>query len=170
MNKNSNWYRLLAKATYQAYLALGPLRRFMDGVRRARLFGAIGVHANSDISVDLMVKHPENLRIGRFVRVGPNCQIGAAASVIIEDGVTLSEGVVIETAGLNTRIVGREHVCKPILIKKGAWIGTRAILLGGAVVGENSIVAAGSVVKGDVPDGNIYSRGLLREIRKNAAN
>jgi acetyltransferase-like isoleucine patch superfamily enzyme len=39
---------------------------------------------------------------------------------------------------------------KPIVIEKNVWIAAGAIIIGG-VVGENSVVAAGSVVTKDIP-------------------
>ncbi|MNE70842.1 Maltose O-acetyltransferase [compost metagenome] len=44
---------------------------------------------------------------------------------------------------------------KPIHIKKNAWIGANATILQGVTIGENAIVAAGSVVSKDVPDNTI---------------
>jgi acetyltransferase-like isoleucine patch superfamily enzyme len=46
-------------------------------------------------------------------------------------------------------------VCKPILIKRKAWIGVGATILPGVTVGENAVVAAGAVVSKDVPDNTI---------------
>ena len=42
--------------------------------------------------------------------------------------------------------------CKPIHIKKGAWIGAGASILAGVTVGEYAIVGAGAIVTKDVPD------------------
>lgn len=41
-------------------------------------------------------------------------------------------------------------ICKPIHIKENAWIGARATILPGITIGENSVVAGGSVVTKDV--------------------
>lgn len=38
-------------------------------------------------------------------------------------------------------------------IGAGAWIGTRAVILGGARIGEDAVVGAGAVVAGNVPAG-----------------
>ena len=40
--------------------------------------------------------------------------------------------------------------CKPIIIKRNAWIGAAATILPGVTIGENAIVAAGAVVSKDV--------------------
>ena len=40
---------------------------------------------------------------------------------------------------------------KPIVIERNVWIAAGATIIGGVTVGENSVVAAGSVVTKDVP-------------------
>jgi len=42
---------------------------------------------------------------------------------------------------------------RDVEIGPGAWIGTRAIVLGPCRVGADAVVAAGAVVTHDVPDG-----------------
>lgn len=39
----------------------------------------------------------------------------------------------------------------PVIIKDNVWIGMNAVVLKGVTIGENSVVAAGSVVTKDVP-------------------
>ena len=45
---------------------------------------------------------------------------------------------------------------KPVVIKKGAFIGCNSIICKGVIVGERSIVAAGSVVVKSIPDDEIW--------------
>ena len=57
--------------------------------------------------------------------------------------------------------------CKPIVIKKGAWIGAGSTIMGGVTVGEGAVVAAASVVTKDVPPKTIYGGNpakLIKEI------
>jgi len=42
-----------------------------------------------------------------------------------------------------------------VVIKEGAIIGSRAVILAGITVGKNSVVAMGSVVTKDVPDNTV---------------
>jgi acetyltransferase-like isoleucine patch superfamily enzyme len=56
-------------------------------------------------------------------------------------------------------------VPKPIHIKKNVWIGANATILQGVTIGENSVVAAGSVVSNDVPD-NVVVGGIPARIIK----
>jgi acetyltransferase-like isoleucine patch superfamily enzyme len=51
---------------------------------------------------------------------------------------------------------------KPIVIERNVWIAAGATIIGGVTVGENSVVAAGSVVTKDVPR-IPSSEGIRRE-------
>lgn len=56
---------------------------------------------------------------------------------------------------------------QPIVLGERAWIGTGAIILPGVHVGENAIVAAGSVVAQDVAAGTLVGGNPARVIHKN---
>jgi len=42
-------------------------------------------------------------------------------------------------------------ITKEIVIENNVWLGTRVIILGGVIIGEGSIIQAGSVVVSDIP-------------------
>ena len=46
-------------------------------------------------------------------------------------------------------------IAKPVFIERNAWIAAGATILGGVTVGENSVVAAGSVVTRNVPPNSL---------------
>jgi acetyltransferase-like isoleucine patch superfamily enzyme len=55
---------------------------------------------------------------------------------------------------------------KPVTIGDKAWIGLNAIILKGVMIGEGSIVAAGSVVTHDVPPYAVVAGNPARVIRE----
>jgi acetyltransferase-like isoleucine patch superfamily enzyme len=55
---------------------------------------------------------------------------------------------------------------EPILIKKGASIGSGATILSHVTIGENAIIGAGSVVTKDVPANTIVAGNPARFVRK----
>ena len=55
---------------------------------------------------------------------------------------------------------------KPIAIGNGVWIGSRAIILGGANIGQNCVIAAGSVVGRPIPQNTIWGGIPARLIKK----
>ena len=54
---------------------------------------------------------------------------------------------------------------KPIVIQKNVWIAAGATVIGGVTIGENSVVAAGSVVTRDVQPNALVGGNPARLIR-----
>jgi len=104
----------------------------------------------------------KNAYIDFDVKIGNNCKIQNNCSVYhgttLEDGVMLGPHTVI-TNDKNPRAVNPDGSLKQAcdwkvqktLIKTGATIGARTVVLGGIVIGEWALVGAGSVVTKDVP-------------------
>lgn len=95
-----------------------------------------------------------SLVIGDNVTIANNCSIDYSGKVTIENNVTLSMGTVILSHKHDPVAMAHgDHktaIPSSIMIKKGAWIGTNALLLPGVTVGEYSVVGAGAVVTKDV--------------------
>jgi hypothetical protein len=51
-------------------------------------------------------------------------------------------------------------------IGPGCWIGTGAVILPGARIGRNVVVAAGAVVRGAVPDHAVVAGAPARVVRR----
>jgi hypothetical protein len=51
-------------------------------------------------------------------------------------------------------------------IGPGCWIGTGAVILPGARIGRNVVVAAGAVVRGTVPDHAVVAGAPARVVRR----
>ncbi len=49
------------------------------------------------------------------------------------------------SVNFDNRITNTDIVSKPILIKKGAFIGACSIILKGVTIGERAVIGAGSV-------------------------
>lgn len=114
------------------------------------------------------IKFPERIKLGEGVVIGPKTTIGAKGGVSLEDHVRISEGVMIESAGLDFGgIPPYPHIAKPIIIERGVWIGARAMILAGVTVGAKSVIGAGVVVTRSVPPGSVVigARSVLRPQR-----
>jgi UDP-2-acetamido-3-amino-2,3-dideoxy-glucuronate N-acetyltransferase len=97
------------------------------------------------------------------VSIGSNCKIQNGVfvyhGVTLQDGVFLGPGVILTNDRLprainpdGTQKSDADWEVGPILIKHGASIGARAVILPGVTVGRFALVGAGSVVTHDVPD------------------
>ena len=90
------------------------------------------------------------------VKVGKNVFIGIESFIDDEAPglIKIEDDVII---AFRATIVAHDDVTSsvaPIDIRKGAYIGTGAIITMGVEIGENAIVGAGAVVTKDVPAGN----------------
>ena len=106
---------------------------------------------NTVVNNQLTVVVPKNVKIGKDVTVMNGALMMAAGGITIEDKVLIAA---------NVKLISNNHdpyerdvlLCKPILIKKGAWIGAGSTILPGVTVGKYAIVGSDSVVTKDVPD------------------
>jgi acetyltransferase-like isoleucine patch superfamily enzyme len=104
------------------------------------------------------VKNPENIRLGRGVVIGPKCTLGGTGGITLGNHVRLSEGVMIESAGLDfSGDPPYPHTHEPIVIEDGVWIGSHAVILAGVTLGARSIVGAGAVVSRSVAADTVVS-------------
>lgn len=127
----------------------------------------------STIDSSTTVFTPFHTNFGRHITLGKNIFINHGCSFLDLGGITIEDDVLI---GPQVCIVTENHPIDPtkrksldlksVTIKKNAWIGANATILPGVTVGENSIIAAGSVVTKDVPDNTVVGGVPAKEIKK----
>jgi acetyltransferase-like isoleucine patch superfamily enzyme len=96
------------------------------------------------------------LQMGDNCFVGDETLIDLADEIIMEEDVTLAERVTILT---HVNVGFRDHplqkyfpsYSKKVILKRGCFVGTNVTILPGVTVGECAFVAAGAVVREDVP-------------------
>jgi acetyltransferase-like isoleucine patch superfamily enzyme len=109
----------------------------------------------------------DEIRVGRNVFVNQNCTFYDLGGLDIADDVMIGPNVSLITTGHPVEPSERRAVTigKPIVIERNVWIAAGAIVIGGVTVGENSVVAAGSVVTRDVPPNALVGGNPARVIR-----
>jgi acetyltransferase-like isoleucine patch superfamily enzyme len=127
---------------------------------------------DSEIDESVTVFTPFHINYGKHTKIGKNvfinfdCVFLDLGGITIEDNVLIAPKVSLLTEGHPTAIEDRHSlISKPIHIKKNAWIGANATILPGVTIGENAIVASGSVVSKDVPD-NTLAGGIPAKFLK----
>jgi acetyltransferase-like isoleucine patch superfamily enzyme len=107
------------------------------------------------------------IRVGQRVFINQNCTLYDLAELRIGDDVMIGPNVSLMTAGHPVAPSQRRAsiVAKPIVIERNVWIAAGATIIGGVTVGENSVVAAGSVVTRDVPPNTLVGGNPARVIR-----
>jgi len=92
----------------------------------------------------------ENLcTIGRYCKLESECYITAYST--LEDRVFVAPGVVTSNDNFLGRTPERFKHFKGIVVRRGGRIGAGSVILPGITVGEDALVAAGSLVTRDVP-------------------
>jgi acetyltransferase-like isoleucine patch superfamily enzyme len=93
------------------------------------------------------------IAIGPYALICPGVRISAARSIVIGESCMLAQGVLLTDAdwhGLYDRSepIGRTA---PLTVGNNVWIGDSAILCKGVRIGDNAVIGAGSVVRGEIP-------------------
>ena len=109
-------------------------------------------------------------RIYGDVEIGDDCWIGEGAwfinheKVVIGNNVCISQRAIICSGGHDYRSVSLTYKHAPITIDDGAWVCLDAKILPGTSIGKGSVIAAGEVARGDIPDFHKLIGGKLKSI------
>lgn len=143
---------------------------------RVFLLRLAGAKIGSD-TVILQVKFFNLYHYGfRKLKIGSNCFLGdevmldTRGEIIIEDEVTISNRSTIVThinVGYPDHPLQKYYPTKEekVVIKRGSYIGTGAILLPGITIGPESVVGAAAVVTRNVPKRSVVAGVPARVIK-----
>ena len=152
------------------------------GFPAATLMGTASIHIGSGTLIGRQVtlsvgygpddtNNPERgLVIGDRCVIGARSSLTAHSSIVLGDDVWCGQDVFVCDAShgyqeLDTPIGRQLGVHQPVSIGSGTWIGHGAIILPGATIGRNVVVAAGTVVRGAVEDYSVVGGAASRTIR-----
>jgi acetyltransferase-like isoleucine patch superfamily enzyme len=119
--------------------------------RSRELLRFLGMWAPSQ-SLRIAMYRKAGIRIGKVHLFGSGIwlDINLRNMISIEDGVLLSGYIQILSHSFIMHGYKYEGM-SPVIIKKGARIGLKALILPGVTIGENSVVGAGAVVANNIP-------------------
>jgi putative colanic acid biosynthesis acetyltransferase WcaF len=161
---DNSWYQPGRSKLWQAawfFLGLPILRCSIlpsSGLRVAllRYFGA-QVGTGVVIKPGVRVKYPWHLKVGNDVWLGESCWIDNLTTVRIGNDVCISQGAYLCTGNHNWSDPTFSLSVDPILLGDGSWVGAKAFLSPGVVLGEGAVAAGGSVVSKNIPDYEVHA-------------
>ena len=112
-------------------------------------------------------QHQGKISIGDYVLISPGVKIASAEKISIGNNCMFAAEAYISDCdwhGVYNRT--RPFRCSDkVTIEDNVWVGFRSIIGKGITVGENSIIAAGSVVIDDVPSNTIVGGNPAKKIK-----
>lgn len=100
----------------------------------------------------IRVRKYASVKIGENFNMGNGSIITARDNISIGDNVSFGPGVLVYDHDHNYRQwPSKEYNTAPIEIGNNVWIGSNSIILRGTSIGDNSVVAAGTILSGKFP-------------------
>jgi acetyltransferase-like isoleucine patch superfamily enzyme len=163
----------------QKYLTGRPFIEGVDGwywVQRSILTQRVlsyNRHIPWPVSPFMTISNPANIDFDpddliNFQQFGCYFQ-NFAARISIGKGTRIAANVGIITANHDTQDPSTHSTGEDVVIGRNCWIGMNAVILPGVVLGEHSVVGAGSVVTKSFSDGYVVLAGApakpIRQLR-----
>ena len=158
--KQALWFfvnALLVKASWNPFMGIK--------IALLRAFGA-KIGRGTVIKNNVCVKFPWKLEVGDNVWLGENAWIDNLDKVAIGSNVCISQGALLLTGNHDYTISSFDYRNAPIVVEDGAWIGAKALVCPGVVVGTHAVLAAGGVATKSLRPWTVYQGNPAKEIRE----
>ncbi len=103
------------------------------------------------------------LKIGNHCFFNINNSITCVESIEIGDNCKFGNNLVMVDHDHNFKTSLPEFISVPIKIGNNVWCGANVTILKGTTIGNNCVIGAGSVVKGDIPSNS----RIIQKVKKN---
>ena len=122
---------------------------------------AIGHHCHLN---DCILLAEQEISIGNYVMIGWNTTVSDSDFHPIAPAERISDAIAL--APFAEGRLRPKVLCQPVLIGDNVFIGPACTILKGVTIGNDSVIAAGSVVTKDVPAGSVAGGVPARLLRK----
>jgi len=149
---------------------IGSIRLKLRFVRSWILQSLASISPHPHLAV--IFQRARGVNIGKHVYIGPNVYIDLLYPelVTIEDYVSIGWSMIFAHSNPSYSLYLKKHhyprQVAPVVIKRGAWIPPGSIILHGVTIGENSVVAAGSLVRENVEPYSLVAGRPAKFVKK----
>lgn len=135
----------------------------------------IGRNANVEIqklslnyNVHIRVRENAKFEVGRGVCFNNGCIITCRKHINIGDRCSFGPNVMIfdNDHDIYSKNYIDTYVCDYIIIGNNVWVGANVVILKGVKIWDNAVIAAGSIVRHDVPNDVIFYNGRIDKIKE----
>lgn len=111
------------------------------------------IRKNASIRIDF----DGELQIAEKVFINDNCNINCVNRIVIGKQTKIAPNVCINDHDHNYKHISDQHLVKgEVIIGENVWIGSNVVILRNTFIGDHAVIAAGSVVKGNVPAHTLF--------------
>lgn len=117
----------------------------------------ISLHKNTNLNIGKKFKARNNINIrndkngtitiGNRVFFNDNVSVNCQKNIKIGDNVSVGHNVIIIDHDHDYKNDMKKYICDDIIIGNNVWIGANSIILKGARIPDNTIIAAGTIVR-----------------------
>ncbi len=159
--------RLKAQTLYHEYNQLNPSDTANKNKILSKLLGY--ETKNVDISAPFYCDYGYNIEFGKNVFVNLSCYFMDGGKITIGDHCFIGPFTGFYTANhpsdVESRNKGMEQAL-PIVVGNNCWLGANVSVMPGVRIGDNCVIAAGSVVTKDIPDNSMVAGVPAKVIRQ----
>jgi putative colanic acid biosynthesis acetyltransferase WcaF len=130
------------------------------------LLGSFGAHITGRpfVSSSARIRMPWNLTLEDHACIGPDVEVYNLGPVTLKAHCTVAQEVYLCTGTHDLSDPHAPLMVAPIIVGSEAFIGVRALVLPGVVIGSGAVVGGGAVVSRDVPEATIVAGNPARPI------
>ncbi|MBL3685748.1 acyltransferase [Leucobacter zeae] len=142
--------------------------------------GTVRIGANdrqkgSHLRLNARVGEDSEINIGRYVTMTNSCfmTVAEGQSITVGDDCMIASGNALRTHDghpiFDLETGKRTNVSRSIAIGNHVWLGAEAVVMGGANIGDGSVIGFRSVVTKKVPNNSIAAGIPARVVKRNIA-
>lgn len=108
-------------------------------------------------NVSIRMDFEGELLLGENVFINDNCTINCVSKITIGRNTKIAPNVCINDHDHNYKGSSEEHLIKgEVIIGSNVWIGSNVVILRDTIIGDHAVIAAGSIVKGNIPADTLF--------------
>jgi virginiamycin A acetyltransferase len=144
----------LERSVRGSKLIVGP-RAMIDAFVKVKFAGGAGdvvIGADSHLNAGCVIYSGAGVTLGDGVRVAANCTFATPNHAFMDADIPIHKQGFLPSRG-------------GIMLEDDVWIGANCVLLDGALIRKGAVIAAGSVVRGEVPAFHVMGGNPLRMLK-----